>query len=227
MFIGIIVFIILLVTAVTLIGGALKKVMEVASFIAKFCFGCGVSQIIYQSLPIKLESLWGELAILCVGAFIVMAILGVLAANFRLISYAVNYFICSFIVLLIAIILKEKATISFATYAITLLLFPRIMWISDRLGSISEYNHTEYGFGILTDVYTKKAVDWWGGSEDAWGHMLFQIVAASFFYLVGSLTLLSVCPIEAGWKKTVYFILAIVTNILFDFFIFRRIEEHI
>lgn len=118
MFVGIIIVIIFLVTAVTVIGGALKKVMEVVSGIAKFCFGVGVSQIIYQSLPIKLESLWGELAFLCVGAALVITILGVLAAFFRLISYSINFFICSLIIFLIAVILKDKATIGFATCSI-------------------------------------------------------------------------------------------------------------
>ena len=165
-----------------------------------------------------------NMAILCTGlAF------SLLASFFRLVGYSINFFINSFILLIVGSILKDSLDIAFWMYALALLLFPRIMWISDRFATTTDYDHSEYSFwsNITTDFYTVKDVDWWENDADSWRLLPLQIIFSLIFYLIGSLTLLAVCPIESGWLQGLYLVLATAVNILFDIFVTRNIEEAI
>ena len=229
MFIGIILGLALILGLISVFGGVVKKVLEVISFIAKLCVGGVVAMLVQQLFHFEFESGWGQVLYLIIGAFVVFGLMALLASFFRLVGYSINFFINSFILLIVGSILKDSLDIAFWMYALALLLFPRIMWISDRFATTTDYDHSEYNFwsNITTDFYTVKDVDWWENDADSWRLLPLQIIFSVIFYLIGSLTLLAVCPIESGWLQGLYLVLATAVNILFDIFVTRNIEEAI
>lgn len=229
MFIGIIIGIALFCGLVSVFGGILKKIMEVISFIVKLGLGGMVTMLVFQWLNIEFSSPWWQLLAILVGAIIVFSLIMLLASLFRLVGFSINFFLDSFIVVIAATILKEYVEINFITYAIVLFLFPRVMWISDRYATTTEYSHSDYSFwdNVTTDFYTIKDMDWWGNASDAWGLMPLQIIISALFYGIGCITLLAVCPIQQGWLAGLYLVLATAINILFDTFVFRHIDDGI
>lgn len=225
MFIGIIIGIAIFCGLVSVFGGVLKKIMEVVSLCAKLCIGGVVAMLVYNILPFEFEG-WGVAIFIIVGAFVVLSLIATLASLFRLVGYSINFFITSFILLMVASILKGNTEISFWVYALALLLFPRVMWFSDRFATTSEYDHSEYSFwsDITTNFYTIRDVDWWQNDGESWRILPLQIVLSAIFYAMGSATLLAVCNLT-GWLQGLYWVVAIVVNILFDIFVTKNIEE--
>ena len=227
MVIGILAGIAVLCFVASFFGETFKKVLETISLIAKLCVGGAVSMLVYEALGLDFEKTWVMLAFIVGGAALITALTMLLASFFRLVGYSINFFINSFIVLLIIELLGDKVSVSFITYAAILLLFPRVMWISDRRSTSAEYSHSSYNFfsGVTTRHYEEKDVDLWEDSGEAWGCIPLQIVIACVFYAIGSVTLLSVCPINATWLMVLYILVATAVNVLFDFFVLRYIEE--
>ena len=227
MLIAVILVFSVIICIVALTGGILKKILEVISLIAKLGVGGFVAILISQAFSIKFSSQWKMFLFVLAGAAIFLTLLMLLSKKFRLVGYSVNYFINSFTLLLITAMISSKISPNFITYALSLFLFPRLMWISDRLATYSEYSHSEYNFweNVTTNFYVINDMDWWGDSADSWDHIPLQIVIASIFYLVGSITLEFVCPFSSGWLEALYFILSTAINVVFDLFVFRAIEE--
>ena len=229
MFIGIILGLGLILGLISVFGGVLKKILEVVSFITKLGIGGFVALLVSQALHLQFDSTWGQLLYLLIGACVVFILMALLASFFRLVGYSINFFINSFLLLIVAVILGGKIEISFWIYALALLLFPRIMWISDRFATSRDYDHTEYSFwsNVTTDFYTIKDVDWWENGEDSWRMLPLQIILSAIFYLVGSMTVLGVHDFASDWLFILYLVLATAVNILFDMFVTRNIEEYI
>lgn len=206
--------------------GFVKKALEVISLILKFCICAGVVMIVCNMLSIEFSNTWKQLLVMFLGGSFVFGLIQALASMFRLVGYSINYFMNSFIVLIVFLILAKDTAVSIFLYSLVLLLVPRIMWISDRMATSTDYSHSEYSFfsNIRTDVYVKKNVDWWEESEDAWNHIPVQIAIASVFYILGSITTIAVCPIESALLTLLYLIIVAALNVLVDFFGLRNIE---
>lgn len=207
--------------------GFLKKALEVISLIVKFCICAGVAMLVSGILSIEFSSVWKQLLFMLLGGSFVFGVIQALASMFRLVGYSINYFMNSFLVLAAFMILGQNADVSIFLYALILFLVPRIMWISDRLATSTDYSHSEYSFfgNQRTDVYEVKDMDWWEESEGSWNHIPAQIVIASVFYIIGSVTTVAVCPINSGWLTALYLICATALNVLFDFYVLRNIEK--
>lgn len=227
MFIGVIVGVVVLFGIAGMFGDVLKKAMEIVSLIAKLCIGGFISLLLYQVIPFETDSPWRMLIFVCVGAVVVLALILVLSGYYRLVGYSINYFINSFLVLVIAEMVGDKTEITFLMYALTLFLFPRIMWISDRFSTTTEYSHTEYTYWNDTETtyYNVKDMDWWEDFGDSWRHLPVQIAIASVFYGIGSLTIIGTCPISSGWLMALYLVAATAVNVVFDLFVFSRIDR--
>lgn len=225
MFFAILLGLIVVMGIFSVLGGVLKKILEIATFIARLCVGGGLTVLIYQLLPFQIESGWGEILLLLVGAIIGASLIGYLASEYRLIGYSLNFFMCSFIVLFVALILELEYTFSFPLYAVTLFLFPRLMWISDRFATTREYVDTQYDGDTIIDLYIVRPIDYWEDSGNSWRAIPLQIVISSIFYVVGSITITMICPFESSWQQNLYLLVATALNVVFDMFAFRKLEE--
>ncbi len=154
---------------------------------------------------------------------IVFGLLVVLVSAFRLVGYSINYFISNIIVLLVVQILGGE--LDFIYYALIQFLFPRLLWISDRLSTTTDYSHTEYGLFNNTDVYIRSAMDWWGSADSGWNLIPLQIVISCLFFICGSITIGFSCSFEPNWLMILYVVLSAAVNVVFDLFVFRRVDE--
>lgn len=224
--IGIFVAVIVLGCILSIFSGFVKKALEIISLIAKFCVSAGVAMIVFSLLKIEFSNVWKQLLFIFIGGSVVFGLIQALASMFRLVGYSINYFMNSFIVMIAFLVLAKDTQVSFFLYTAALFLVPRIMWISDRFATSTDYDHTEYSFwgNEKTDVYVMKDVDWWQESEGAWNHIILQIAIASVFYAIGSISVMAVCPMS-GWLTVLYLICAAVVNVVFDLFVLRRIES--
>lgn len=215
--------------AICFAGGVLKIVMEVVSFLAKFAMGLFVMMIIFQILPIKFPSPWITFLVYIIGASLLFYLLISLAKSFRLVGYSINFLIDSLVVLLAASLLKDRISISFVAHLITLFLFPRLMWLSDRLCTTREYSHSIRSFwsNTITDYYTVSDFDWWDGTGDCRKMLPLQIVLSCIFYLLGNITILDMHTIQSDWLLVLYLILVTAANLLFDLFVFSRLDEEV
>ena len=226
MLIGILIGIAVIVGIMSVLGETFKKVLEILSAIAKFCVGAFVSMMIQQAVLPNLGT-WGRLAFIVIGGLIVYVLVETLSSAFRLVGYSINYFTNSIVILLITGILGDKISITFVLYAIILFVFPRIMWISDRFATTSDFSHSEYSAwdNVTTFFYTVKDVDHYGSSEHSWNHIPLQILIASVFFAVGSCTIFGSFSIESVWLQLLYIILSTAVNVIFDLFVFRKIDK--
>lgn len=226
MFFGILVGIALISFIMTLLGGVFKKALEILSAITKFGVGVLISLLIQQAV-LPEAGTWGQLAFVVVGGIIVYSIIEALSASFRLVGYSINYLISSVVLALIVTMLNGHISLTLAQYLLALFLFPRIIWISDRFATTSVYSHSEYGIwdNVVTDVFTIKDVDHYGSSEYSWNHLPLQITIAFVFFAMGTCTVFSEYPVESFWMQLLYIIPAAVINIVFDLFVFRRIDK--
>ena len=227
MIIGILIGLALAWGLICVFGGVVKKIMEVVSLIAKLCMCGGVAAALFQLVGIQFDNGWKGFLFIVIGALVLFGLMMLLSSMFRLVGYSINYMITSIILLLVVTILGDKVEIGFWMYTLLLLLFPRVMWISDRVATVSEYSHTEYSFWSDTEtwVYNTFAKDWWEDSGDSWRCIPVQIAIAAFFYICGSVTMLGVCPIDNDWLMALFIILAVVVNVAFDYFVMRKVEE--
>ena len=228
MFIGIVVALIAVFTVISFLGGALKKTMEIVSTLLRLGVGGIVSMLVCRAIGVDFSNQGRLFLYVLIGALIVFALISVLASMFRLVGYSINFFINSMFIGILVTILENKISIGFGLYAVILFLLPRIFWISDRLATTQDYSHSEYDpiWNVRTYFYSVSPMDWWEDSEDSWKWIPFQIIIASLFYLVGCCTLFSFYSLPAQWLEIVVAIVAIALNILFDLFVFRKIEEH-
>ena len=229
MFLGILVGMLLLFGLFCVLGGAFKKILEIISLLGRICVcGC-ISMLLCQAL--SLDQMGGGGLILCliIGTVIVYILIALLAASFRLVGYSVNFMINSLIILIVALILENKYSISFPIYAATLFFFPRILWISDRFAT---ENHTvDWSYNPFTNVeteyYVVRDVDRWEDFGDSWNHIPVQIIFSSLFYGVGCFTLFLIHPVDPDWLMLLCVALATAVNVIFDLTVFRRIEKAI
>ena len=229
MLIGILAGVFIIYGIISFFSGALKKVLEIVSVVFRFCVGGSISLIIFGTTGIQFSNQWWLLLFVVLGAIIIFVLISALAANFRMIGYAINYFSNSFLVLIVAGILGENFSIHFAVYALILLLFPRLLWFSDRFATTSEYSHTDYDgwSNTFTEHYIIKPVDWWVDAGDSWKWLPFQIVVSALFYLIGTATMTAIYPVEGVWLTILFVVLSIGINVAFDLFVFRKIEEKV
>lgn len=209
------------------VGGVLKTIMEVVSFLTKFTLGIFVMLIVFSSLSIEFSSMWTELLAYLGGAALVMCLLVWLASAFRLVGYSINFFLDSLLVAIVATMLHDKISFGFIAYTAIVFLFPRLLWVSDRFSTITQYSHTKYNYWnkTQTDYYVISDFDWWGGTGDTQSALPFQIVLSCVFYLFGNLTILSLHPIESNWLSALFLILMVAANILFDIFVFSKVDN--
>lgn len=224
MFLAVLGGMILIYAILMVIGGIAKKVVEVFSMLVKFGAGAALSMIIYQLQPFKFEGDWGMLIVVIVGALLFVILTQLLASYYRLIGFSINYAINSVVVMCVAFLINEKHPVSFVVCALALLLFPRLLWISDRRATESNYSHTKSDFSGDTDVYIVSDVDKWENSGDSWKHLPLQIVVSSVFYMMGSFMIMGLHPIDTGWLVLLCILLATAVNVCFDLFLFRRID---
>ncbi len=225
MIISIIIGIIVVCVVIYYIGGVLKNVLEAISFITKFIICGAMAWLLFKLLPFELEW-WGYLLAFFIGGYTIFGLLFGVLSSFRLVAYSVNYFICSIIVLIVVQLFIKKQ-IDFVHYILILFLFPRIMWISDRFSTLSEYSHTEHDFfsGISTNVFLVEAIDWWDNSSNSWGKIPLQVIISSIFYIFGSVIILSIHTFDPTRSIVLYIILSTVINMLFDLYVFRKIDK--
>ena len=229
MLIGILVGVLLIFGIISLFCGAVKKILEIISVLFRLGVGGMISMMVYTYLGVKFSTQWWMLLFVVLGAIIIFVLISALAANFRMIGYAINYFSNSFLVLIVAGILGENFSVHFAVYALILLLFPRLLWFSDRFATTSEYSHTDYDgwSNTFTEHYIIKPVDWWVDAGDSWKWLPFQIVVSALFYLIGTATMTAIYPVEGVWLTILFVVLSIGINVAFDLFVFRKIEEKV
>lgn len=208
-----------------IVFGVFKKAMEVISYIAKLVIGGCVAVIVIDGLSMDFSSSWTRMGAIVIGAFIVFLLFILLAGSFRLVGYSINYFINCMLMGIIISLVAEYFSLSFLSCAVMFFLFPRFMWVSDRNATVSEYSHTSNFMGIETDHYNEVDVDWWEDLGNSWRWLPLQIAVASFFYLMGSSIIFSVCPIETRWLASLYLGLITVANVVFDLFVFREAEQ--
>ena len=227
MLIGILVGVLLIFGIISLFCGAVKKILEIISVLFRLGVGGMISMMVYTYLGVKFSTQWWMLLFVALGAIIIFVLTSVLAANFRMLGYSINYFSNSFLILIVAGILGENFSVHFAVYALILFLFPRLLWLSDRFATTSEFSHVDYDawYDITTYHYLVKPMDWWENSGDSWKWIPFQIVVSSLFYLIGSATMTALYPVEGVWLSILFVVLSIGINVAFDLFVFRKIEE--
>ena len=226
MLIGILVGIVVVFGLISVFGGVLKKIMEVVSLIAKLCLCGGVAMLIVQLLGVTFEKIWLMLLCIVVGAVVLFGLLMLLSARFRLVGYSISYLINSFILMMVVTLLREKVDVSIWLYSLLLLVFPRVMWISDRLATVSEYSHSEYDFwGDETAFYNIVSKDWWENGENSWKNIPLQIFLSLMFYFGGSVTMLAVDGIQNGALAMLGLLVMVALNIVLVLFVRRRVEE--
>ena len=229
MMLGIFVGAVLFIGVISAFSGLAKKILEIVSLIAKLCV-CGMgTMILSQTLDIPFSSEWLELAFLLAGAVTGLILIQLLAMRFRLVAYSINYFINGFVLLVVVGILEEQLQLGFALYGAILLLFPRILWISDRFATTREYVGSAHDYlnNVTIRFFTARAVDWWQDSERSWNALPLQIVIASVFYAVGSLSIMIIKPFDSFWLIALYTLLATALNVVLDLYGLRRLEERI
>lgn len=226
MFLGILVGMLLLFSLFYFLGDAFKKTLEIISLLGRICVcGC-ISMLLCQTL--SLDRLGGGGLILCliIGTVIVYTLIALLAGSFRLVGYSVNFMVNSLVILIVASILGNKYSISFPIYAATLFFFPRILWISDRFATECETVDWSYNpfTNVETEYYVVRDVDRWEDSEYSWNHIPVQIIFSSLFYGVGCLTFFIIYPVDSAWLMLLCVALATAVNVVFDLFVFRKID---
>lgn len=229
MFIGILIGFLFLVGTFSALCGMAKKALEIISMIAKLFISGTVAMVISEVMNIEFSSSWGQVLFVIIGAVIGCSLMQMLAGIFRLVGYSINYFTNSFLILIVACIMGDKLQIGFLLYAVILLLYPRIVWISDRFATTTEYSHSNYSFWNNTETtyYNIVGVDRWQDTDFSWNHIPLQIAIGSVFYAIGSITITTIYPIESGWLTALYLLLTTAINIVLDLFVLRKIEEAI
>ena len=225
---GVIIGIMLIVGAISVFGGFVKKALEIASILLRLLVGGTISMLICKVVGVNFDNQGLLFLYVCIGAVLFFALLGMLASVFRMVGYSINYFINSLLLGLLMVIFREKLSVdmSFWWYTAILFLAPRILWLSDRAATTSDYCGSDYdGFlNVKTYFYTVSPMDWWGDSEGSWRWIPVQIVFAALFYLVGSSTVFSAFPAQSQMQEVIFLVAACAGNILFDLLLFRKLE---
>lgn len=228
---GVIVGILLIVGVIAMLGGFLKKFLEIASVLLRLLVGGTISMLICKAVGVNFDNQGRVLLYVCIGAVLFFALLSVLASVFRMVGYSINYFINSLLFGLLLVILRENFSIDigFWLYAAILFFVPRLLWLSDRAATTSNYSGSDYdGFlNVKTYFYTVSPMDWWQDSEGSWRCIPVQIIFAALFYLVGSSTVFSAFPAQSNLQEIIFLVVATAVNILFDLLLFRKLEAKI
>lgn len=204
-----------------------KKILEIISMIIKVCIFGMVSVVIAYSLNIEFKNSFLQMLFFLVGGVSILYLVSLMASRFRLVGYSINYFNNAFALLVLAMLLKNKIEIPFIAYLAAMFLLPRVIWISDRFATTQEYSHSEHDFwtNTTTDYYSIKETDWWADSEKSWKWLPLQIVLSIGFYTFGSVTALFQNAISSDLVIALFLLASTVGNIVFDIFVFQRIEK--
>ncbi len=229
MFLGIIIALIVGFTVVMFCGGALKKVLEIVSFLVRLGLGGVASMLIYRAVGGDFSNQGRAFLIICIGAIIIFALIACLASHFRMVGYSINFFTNSVLLGLLVTALGDKLPMSMGLFAAVLFFLPRTLWVSDRSATTSDYCGSDYDawLNVKTYFYSIRPVDRWEDSGDSWKCLPVQLPICALFYLAGSTTLFSIFPLEPEWLEVTLTFVAMAINVLFDLFVFRKIEERV
>ena len=146
MVVGIVIGIMLFVGAISVVGGFLKKILEIASFLLRLLVGGVISMLICKAVGVNFDNQGRLFLYVCIGALLFVALLGMLASVFRMVGYSINYFINSLLLGCLMVILRDKFSveIGFWWYVAILFFFPRVLWLSDRSATTSDYCGSDY-----------------------------------------------------------------------------------
>lgn len=226
MVLAIIAGVIIVIGFISTLNDTLKRILEIVSKITRLLIFGGVAGLVIQALGIEFSSQWMFLLALGIGTAIVFFIVKYLSLFSRLVCYSINFLVHAFALMVIAAILGDKISVNVWLYGTILFLYPRILWISDRRSKEKEYSHSKTdAMGDVTQYYIEKNVDIWEDDEDSWNKILLQIGIAFPFYAFGSMTIVARFPIQNGFLLLLYAIIAASVNVVFDMFVFKKIDK--